>query len=366
MMPSACQICGKVWPAKKHLWQHLIRFHKAEACSTCGVCLSCFPDYKSLSAHLLSEHPANYDGEGTNLTCRVCGKYHNARAKLHNHVSIHTGQEERALASSHMCLICNRTFPLFNKLSEHFFNIHKKEAEELKKVRVKKVAAAPGRRRRNNPKKNADAKLPFYQCDICSLVFASEIGLTNHKWSHKNSDNFKCGQCGEVFSSVNGLKEHKTVRHPGAEFICAECKCAFATYIALADHNKACSAKQKTLEQEIEEVESDEDGSTKIINDDEKSESSSKSDSDTSDSSDSSDDSSESEDSDESAEENVKPKTIQDSSGTNRNSAEEYTKCALSESSSSEDEEEPTSITLAEGDIVQIVEVDANAPNSNE
>ncbi|KAG8038120.1 hypothetical protein G9C98_006445 [Cotesia typhae] len=75
----ACEVCGKQWPAKKHLWQHLIRFHRAEAAVTCGVCLKLCTTYRGLSQHLKEAHEAILSCEGNNFTCKTCGRYHNAR-----------------------------------------------------------------------------------------------------------------------------------------------------------------------------------------------------------------------------------------------------------------------------------------------
>ncbi|XP_076299492.1 uncharacterized protein LOC143218272 [Lasioglossum baleicum] len=87
----ACEVCGKQWPAKKHLWQHLIRFHRAEAAVTCGVCLKLCKDYDDLAEHLKAAHAAILSCEGNNFTCKTCGRYHNARSKLLLHTSIHIG-----------------------------------------------------------------------------------------------------------------------------------------------------------------------------------------------------------------------------------------------------------------------------------
>ncbi|XP_063231960.1 zinc finger protein 91-like [Bacillus rossius redtenbacheri] len=87
--PYFCCLCGKKWPGRKHLWQHLIRNHRNEAAVTCGVCLTVCSDYQDLSRHLSIQHPGNFLGDGNNFTCRTCGRYHNARCKLLQHVLIH-------------------------------------------------------------------------------------------------------------------------------------------------------------------------------------------------------------------------------------------------------------------------------------
>lgn len=107
-----CEVCGKQWPAKKHLWQHLIRFHRAEAAVTCGVCLKLCKSYQDLADHLKAEHAPVLSPEGNNFTCKTCGRYHNARSKLLLHMSIHIGHDFR-------CQKCQQGFVSEEKLNEH-------------------------------------------------------------------------------------------------------------------------------------------------------------------------------------------------------------------------------------------------------
>lgn len=250
--PSECELCGKVWPVKKHLWQHLVRYHKNDCGKTCGVCLKFCPDYPCLSAHLAIEHPNNFDDDGAGLVCRVCGKYHNAKSKLFNHSSVHIGHEERATDPNHHCLICKEKFKEFSQFIDHIKTEHniiglenQKSSNEQNKTdeQIEDAASELGH------KPSESQKLPFHTCDVCSLVFASEIGLANHKRIHENSDNFKCGQCGEVFQSAENLCTHKLQKHKGTEFVCADCKSNFSTYNQLTEHNKLCKMKQKNMDE---------------------------------------------------------------------------------------------------------------------
>ncbi|XP_063987249.1 zinc finger protein Xfin-like [Diachasmimorpha longicaudata] len=122
----ACEVCGKQWPAKKHLWQHLIRFHRAEAAVTCGVCLKLCATYKDLSQHLKDAHEAILTCEGNNFTCKTCGRYHNARSKLLLHMSIHINNNEHV-----WCSKCATSFETQEKLDQHADNclVKRREAE---------------------------------------------------------------------------------------------------------------------------------------------------------------------------------------------------------------------------------------------
>ena len=112
-----CEVCGKQWPAKKHLWQHLIRFHRKEAAVTCGVCLKLCQTYEDLADHLKAAHEALLSCEGNNFTCKICGRYHNARSKLLLHMSIHINCKNNP-----MCNKCKRSFETDEKLKEHVGN----------------------------------------------------------------------------------------------------------------------------------------------------------------------------------------------------------------------------------------------------
>lgn len=109
-----CEVCGKQWPAKKHLWQHLIRFHRAEAAVTCGVCLKLCRTYEELADHLKASHESILGCEGNNFTCKTCGRYHNARSKLLLHMSIHINSSGIA-----WCRKCEQSFESEEKLNEH-------------------------------------------------------------------------------------------------------------------------------------------------------------------------------------------------------------------------------------------------------
>ncbi|BES98542.1 ZnF_C2H2 [Nesidiocoris tenuis] len=256
--PSPCPLCSKVWPAKRYLWQHAIRYHKTEAARFCGVCLKLCSNYTSLSVHLAVHHPRNFETDGVSHLCRVCGKYHNSHSKLYNHALVHVGHETRATNTDHLCLICSESFAKFPLFIQHLQQEHNL-ATDVKKDVVSsdenESVLSP-----KKSKKSTSTKAPFLSCDICSLVFASEVGLANHKRTHENSDCIKCGQCGEMCSSADDLKAHKAEKHPGEAFVCAECKSCFDSYKELTNHNKSCKNKiEKSVDDEEGDADSDED-----------------------------------------------------------------------------------------------------------
>lgn len=105
--PSYCEICFKSWPAKKHLWQHYIRCHKAVAATVCGICLKTNEDYKELQKHLQENHPKLLHGQGfgSNFICKICGRYHNASSKLRLHMVIHSNSNDWSSTENKLAIL---------------------------------------------------------------------------------------------------------------------------------------------------------------------------------------------------------------------------------------------------------------------
>lgn len=133
-----CEVCGKPWPAKKHLWQHLIRFHRAEAAVTCGVCLKLCSSYDDLAEHLKMAHQTLLSCEGNNFTCKICGRYHNARSKLSLHMSIHINYNGVV-----WCKRCQMNFANVDALKEHMATCTIKQTETDAEVDEESSKRAP-------------------------------------------------------------------------------------------------------------------------------------------------------------------------------------------------------------------------------
>lgn len=270
--PCYCQLCGKEWPALKHLWQHLIRNHQQEAAVTCGVCLNVCSDYHSLASHLSSQHPDNFCGDGNNFTCRICGRYHNARSKLIQHATIHivlgTEPENQPQSNLHNCQTCFRSFTNEQNLRDHQ-KTHKSidvpnsqpqgEKLELKCDMCHKVCGNVGalvthrkshrmnagelftrneelfemetEEMEHNVTTNLDFKSEqFYSCDICLKVFKNESLFCEHKQTHDVPP-----------KSKNMLSHDMRLPVPKVEkqnlYVCDICALAFVTEKSLIAHS---------------------------------------------------------------------------------------------------------------------------------
>jgi hypothetical protein len=270
-IPCYCQLCGKKWPALRGLWQHLIRNHRREAAVTCGVCLDVCCDYPSLASHLSSHHPENFAGEGNNFTCRICGRYHNARSKLIQHATIHIvlgpGPEHQPQSNLHNCQTCFRSF-----INEQNLHDHQKTHQSSNNVPDSGVQSEKLQHRcevcykvcgnvgalmthRKSHKVNADDLFTrdefvdmeteevehditsnqgsenehFYSCDICLKVFKNESLYSEHKQTHVKSS-----------KSKNILVSHSKSQIPKQNFyICDICTLVFATETSFTAHSES-------------------------------------------------------------------------------------------------------------------------------
>lgn len=271
--PCYCQLCGKEWPALKHLWQHLIRNHRPEAAVTCGVCLEVCYDYHSLASHLSSQHPGNFTGEGNNFTCRICGRYHNARSKLIQHATIHivlgTEPEHQPQSNLHNCQTCFRSFTSEQNLHDHqkthqsFIGVsnsvvqsekaehkcevcykvcgnvgalvthqksHKVNEHELF-TRSDDLVEMETEELEHDVANNQDCESEqFYSCDICLKVFKNESLFSEHKQTHVESFNNKnvTVSCGVKLQVPKFEKQHF--------YMCDICDLVFETEKSLAAH----------------------------------------------------------------------------------------------------------------------------------
>nr|CAD7265398.1 unnamed protein product [Timema shepardi] len=241
--PCFCSVCGKQWPAKRHLWQHLIRYHQREAAVTCGVCLAVCADYPDLSRHLAQhQSSAHRPREGTNnFVCQTCGRYHNARTKLQQHATIHVvlgpgpeGQPPSLGDLRATCDTCLESFPDMEALGFHQRTQHCGDTDIL------------------TPKMEMTM---LFDCVECGLAFSSERDLNTHEGTHRSlqgsfnfndeddDEAFPCGKCGEVFDDSDALIEHIQGAH-GKVFACRRCgDKSFSTYLNLTKHYRVCKSK---------------------------------------------------------------------------------------------------------------------------
>nr|CAD7266120.1 unnamed protein product [Timema shepardi] len=151
----ACEICGKPFKRKEHLFQHR-KLHTGERPYVCSVCSKAF----SRKEHLV-RHAVSHTGQKMHA-CEMCGKAFSRKDNLHKHRKTH------GVAGPYVCETCGKSFVV-----KHYYMMH----------RGSHAGGGDG---------GADAgdedPLP-YKCDICNKGFTMKQYLTTHKLRHRNKAN---------------------------------------------------------------------------------------------------------------------------------------------------------------------------------
>uniref|UniRef100_A0A671UJ58 C2H2-type domain-containing protein n=1 Tax=Sparus aurata TaxID=8175 RepID=A0A671UJ58_SPAAU len=109
LYPERATICGKKYPRKKSLTDHM-RIHSEGngfSCSVCSVCKKSFQWRGNLVTHMRI-----HTGEKP-FSCSVCGRRFAAESSLPRHFRIHTGEKPFT------CSVCKKTFSDRSVLSKH-------------------------------------------------------------------------------------------------------------------------------------------------------------------------------------------------------------------------------------------------------
>ena len=82
-----CEVCGRKFTAKKHLYRHMRTVHRVGDVKTfkCDICSKTFTQKSSLKSHLETVHNSN-----SRFRCDICGKGYARKIYLKNHLaSVH-------------------------------------------------------------------------------------------------------------------------------------------------------------------------------------------------------------------------------------------------------------------------------------
>ena len=151
---SSCDVCGKPFKRKEHLYQHR-KLHTGErpyVCTTCGKAFS-------RKEHLV-RHSVSHTGEKMH-ECEMCGKSFSRKDNLHKHRKTH------GVSGPYTCETCGKSFVV-----KHYYLIHLTTHAS--------GTAADG--------VNCQDPLP-YKCDLCHKAFSVKQYLTTHKLRHRSKNN---------------------------------------------------------------------------------------------------------------------------------------------------------------------------------
>ncbi|GBP11516.1 Zinc finger protein 79 [Eumeta japonica] len=132
----ACADCGRRFPTKTRLRDHVDWDHLQAVRHRCDACHKPFKSKMSLYVHVKNVH--RRADAGLNL-CHVCGKSYQNQAKLKYHiVAMHTTE------TPYSCARCGAAFGWYSSLYRHQREVHDKIKLQPKRARPKKgEGAAP-------------------------------------------------------------------------------------------------------------------------------------------------------------------------------------------------------------------------------
>ncbi|XP_057700390.1 zinc finger protein 420-like [Corythoichthys intestinalis] len=310
--PFCCPICATVFSQSYHLTRHMRVQHNA-AQHVCPTCCSSFRSVAELKSHKATHAPHV-------LLCPYCPEKspNNSTFLLHiashkeynplgaemnqgrevktnmleslikeNICSVGDGVTDESMVSdvrtetesasidgrsgasvpckkTHVCSICNQSFPGVNKLTRHM-RTHTKEKPFQCTVCLLNFSQSYHMTRHQRQKHGMQTfickcgkkfaswlKLKVHRkthkiltCPSCKMSFKDKDDLENHLKSHakipRTPLSLICDECGKVFGRRYHLKRHMVMHYKAANtgyFTCAECKADFALAEDLKKHLK--------------------------------------------------------------------------------------------------------------------------------
>ncbi|XP_041664498.1 oocyte zinc finger protein XlCOF20-like isoform X2 [Cheilinus undulatus] len=161
--PFSCSVCGKRYPQKRSLANHM-RLHSEGKYFSCSICKKTFPWRRDVLTHMRI-----HTGEKP-FSCSLCGSRFSQSSHLTLHLRVHTGEKPFT------CSVCNTSFSVRKSLVDHM-TTHTGEKP--------------------------------YKCLVCGKRFAQNGALRRHSAVHTGEKPFHCSVCDKRFTRLEHVKNHK-------------------------------------------------------------------------------------------------------------------------------------------------------------
>ncbi|XP_039535544.1 zinc finger protein 1035 isoform X2 [Pimephales promelas] len=284
--PYSCPECNKYFLHGSHLKKHQLSHQLSGPGSyQCNHCSMSFTHHHLFLTHLRSHRNEKASKDSNFPTsektirvetvkrakiyqCPICPESFYQALDLANHLSVH----------SHMCSVCNMTFPSKKELDEHeqchltaatqyectecgdnflgsdaFRNHHcsnrnltfldKRRSESS--VSSSKKQSSGTQFQAGDEEEEVDVGEDFIICPICKKRFSSNSSLMeHHKKHHEDQRPFKCLVCNKGFTKKRYLTQHQQI-HNERPYKCDVCSESFKTEPSLISHRRLHDAKRQ-------------------------------------------------------------------------------------------------------------------------
>ncbi|XP_046399764.1 uncharacterized protein LOC124166299 isoform X2 [Ischnura elegans] len=235
-----CTACGRIFTNRARLKQHVV-VHTKSGFVACQNCFKVFANGQMLEMH-----------------AAVCVKTEEGSNGSQSNVSSKSASIPH-LSSFVSCTSCGKAFPSKELLTEHektcvgltvvkkldgTWKVMENADERPRGSSISSSSSNSSRSVQQNTIKDTMGETKTYSCKVCAKSFTNYHGLNSHMRFHQeNAATYKCELCSKMFPSRNKLTQHMSSH--SAVYRCGICSQAFGLVDELKKHVSQCVAAQK-------------------------------------------------------------------------------------------------------------------------
>ncbi|XP_066254712.1 uncharacterized protein [Euwallacea similis] len=215
-----CDVCSKWFVHKSHLNAHRKR-HLKQFVAFCDVCGKGFISQHECASHKNSVHLSS------GFVCESCGQKLSSQSALKEHMQLHT----KLVLEKHSCNLCNKSYTSSRSLKAHYMKNHSQTKQYQCSICRKSLSS----KRTLETHIKMHTGLKDFLCTVCQKLFASKEYLEVHQRIHTNYKPFQCSKCPKKFTQKTSLTVHLRY-HTGERPYKCECGKNFISKSHLMSH----------------------------------------------------------------------------------------------------------------------------------